>query len=233
MPHPEPSVTQAHWDQMADTYDAAKHRNALYYQTIKECVEQAIPPAARRRVLEVGCGTGQVLASLRPLQGVGIDASPRMIAVARRQFADRSELTFATMDAATSQFDALGEFDAAISTDTVEHVGNWPAMVGHMVRACRRGGVVAVVTPNPLWAVPLWILERVHLKMPEGPHRFVSRRAIARTLADCGCEVCSSETRLFLPVDLGDLGRWASRLAWCRLLSRCFGVIQIVVARRT
>src|SRR3954452_25376608 len=40
-----------------------------------------IPPGLR--VLEIGCGTGDTLASLQPSVGVGVDFSPAMVAKAR------------------------------------------------------------------------------------------------------------------------------------------------------
>src|SRR5690554_3862858 len=135
MHRPDPAATQHHWDEMAETYDSAKRRNDVYYRTLKACFDAAVPLAARGRVLEVGCGTGQVLASLRPCNGVGIDISPRMIEVARQMFVNRPELTFAAMDGASAA--GLGEFDAVISADVMEHVHDWRAMVETMVKACR------------------------------------------------------------------------------------------------
>src|SRR5688572_1901295 len=99
MSRPDPQATQAHWDDRAGRYDADKRRNDAYYRGLKACFDQAVPQRFRGRVLEIGCGTGQVLASLRPLNGVGIDSSTKMIDAARAQYAGRHELTFAAMDA--------------------------------------------------------------------------------------------------------------------------------------
>jgi SAM-dependent methyltransferase len=55
-----------------------------------------IPPG--KRVLELGCGRGDLLASLRPAYGVGIDFSPRTIASARTL---NPELQFVLGDAKT------------------------------------------------------------------------------------------------------------------------------------
>ena len=215
---------------MAESYDSAKRKNDVYYRTLKACFAAAVPLAARGRVLEIGCGTGQVLASLRASEGVGIDLSPRMIEVAKRLFANRTELTFASMDAAAAA--GLGEFDAVISADVMEHVQDWHAAVDAMVRACRRGGVIAISTPNPIWTFPLWVLEKVKLKMPEGPHQFVSRQAIASHMRRLGCEVQRTSTHLTIPLELAGIGpRFSS---WCEAfpLLRSLGVIQMIVATR-
>ena len=45
-----------------------------------------IPPGAR--VLEIGCGLGNLLAAVKPARGVGIDFSPALLAAAREQHPD-------------------------------------------------------------------------------------------------------------------------------------------------
>ena len=75
------------------------------------------------------------------------------------------------------------------------------------------------------------MLEKLKLKMPEGPHAFVAARPIAEHLRGLGCSVEKVGTHLLLPVRLAGLGRWlsapAARLAGLRHL----GVIQLIVAR--
>ena len=66
------------------------------------------------RILELGCGTGQLLAALKPARGVGIDISDGMIEVARRNYPD---LEFYTGDIEEPEtIDALmGPFVSDIS----------------------------------------------------------------------------------------------------------------------
>jgi hypothetical protein len=101
-----------------------------------------------------------------------------------------------------------------------------------MAQACAPGGIIVIATPSPKWAAVLWVLERLKLKMPEGPHLFVAIRDVARHLSDCGCHVERMGTHLIIPASFGGLGprlsRWAARRpGLCHL-----GVIQCVVARR-
>ena len=93
MSRPDPAATRAHWDALAEGYDQAKARRQVYYQALKGLIGECVGPEARGRVLDVGCGTGQLLAHLDPEAGVGVDASRRMIERAASRFADRSGLT--------------------------------------------------------------------------------------------------------------------------------------------
>ena len=130
----DPIASQEHWDSLADRYDADKQRNDTYYSALKSCFDRAIPRSARGHVLELGCGTGQVLASLQPKRGMGVDVSQQMINVAKRQFADRPELSFAATDATAAA--GLGEFDAVISADVMEHVDQWKNLIKVIVQSC-------------------------------------------------------------------------------------------------
>src|SRR5262245_51968551 len=72
MYQPPTQATRAHWDSLASGYDDLKQRNDAYYGALKACFDRAVPPVMRGSILDVGCGTGQVLAMLRPGRGVGI-----------------------------------------------------------------------------------------------------------------------------------------------------------------
>jgi SAM-dependent methyltransferase len=75
-----------------------------------------IPEGAR--VLELGCGTGDLLAALKPSFGVGVDFSAGMIAQARQAHPD---LTFLVGDVEDSAFmrSLPGPFDAIVVVDTI------------------------------------------------------------------------------------------------------------------
>ena len=53
-----------------------------YHRRLAEIYRYLVNP--NQRVLEIGCGMGNLLASLQPSHGVGIDFSPEMIARAKK-----------------------------------------------------------------------------------------------------------------------------------------------------
>jgi SAM-dependent methyltransferase len=64
------------------------------------------------RILELGCGAGDLLAKLEPVYGYGIDLSPRLIGAAKSKY---PVLHFETADAGNLQLE--GEFDFIICSD--------------------------------------------------------------------------------------------------------------------
>ena len=63
----------AHWDKVARETDAWHGWGKSYHRRVSELYRFLAGP--NQRILEIGCGRGDLLASLRPADGVGIDFS--------------------------------------------------------------------------------------------------------------------------------------------------------------
>ena len=72
----------------SDELDRWRKFNAAYHEDDRKFMRFLIPPG--KRVLELGCGHGDLLAALQPSYGVGVDFGARTIARARA-VASRSE----------------------------------------------------------------------------------------------------------------------------------------------
>ena len=83
-----------------------------YQQLLRKQYAFWVPPGLR--VLEVGCGLGDLLAAVKPARGVGVDFSPAMIALARQR---HPELEFQVADAA--EWAAAEKFDYILLADLV------------------------------------------------------------------------------------------------------------------
>jgi trans-aconitate methyltransferase len=89
------------------------------------------------RILDVGCGTGQLTSEITQFgaEVVGIDASPEMIATARRNF---PQVRFEVADVTNLAYDH--EFDVAISNAALHWVRDQPAAIASIARALKAGG---------------------------------------------------------------------------------------------
>jgi SAM-dependent methyltransferase len=145
-----------HWADHHDRYDAL---NGGYNDGLLD----AAAIGARDRVLDIGCGNGQVtrLAARRASEGsaTGVDLSGPMLARAR-DLAEREgvqNVTFEQGDAQVHPF-ADGAFDVAISRFGVMFFADPVAAFGNVRRALREGGRLAFLAMAPLSASDLGTL---------------------------------------------------------------------------
>ena len=166
---------EEHFDGIAPNYDYWKKKNAYYYSTIKTFIARIIPPGGS--VLEVGCGTGEILAAMRPRRGVGIDISKNMVELAGKKF---PQYTFIHSPVESLPIDE--KFDYVIMVDVVDHVRDVMDVFQNLYRFCHAETQVILTTINPWWDPILAVMERFGAKMPEGPHNFIEKRNLTKML---------------------------------------------------
>ena len=230
MPRVDKAAVHEHWDEVAAIYTAHKEANRDYFDALKALFAVALPRSCELRILEVGCGNGDVLRSLAPRAGLGLDISEAMIAVARERQADLSTLGFEVGDA--EDLVGLPLYDAVILPDLLEHVTDWRRALREAAAHVKPSGRLALSTPNPLWAPALYVLEKLRLKTPEGPHRFVWLRSITCELQKIGLTVTLAGNHLLIPKNIGPAAWLNHRLARVPGLAY-LGLIQFAVACRS
>jgi 2-polyprenyl-3-methyl-5-hydroxy-6-metoxy-1,4-benzoquinol methylase len=201
-------LVEKHFDELAGSYDRIKkEKNGFYYRSLMRAVAEVVPPG--KRVLDIGTGTGEVLNALAPSQGSGIDLSPAMIGIAREKF---PRLRF--FAGSYEDLDPGGPFDFILLLDVIEHLQSPEKLFAHLKKFCSPGTRIVLTMANPAWEPFLFVLEKLHLKMAEGPHRRISRKKL---LAYAGREnflLESMACRVLLPVAVPLLARFLNeRLA--------------------
>ena len=145
---------------------------------------------AGMRVLEVGCGLGDLAAAAaaRGAVATGTDLAEGMLAAARRR---HPELEFVHADGEALPF-GDGTFDAAVSAFVINHMPDPERGAAELARVTRPGGGVALAMWGPFDRVPLLGLparaaEAAGVADDDGPGgpsstRFTDARELARVL---------------------------------------------------
>ncbi|MDT7602742.1 MAG: hypothetical protein QOF61_739 [Acidobacteriota bacterium] len=214
----------AHYDRHAARRDAWRRRNSYYHETLAQICRAVIPPSGR--VLELGSATGDLLASVSPRVGVGVDLSQRMCEIARRKY---PQLQFINADAEALPFEA--EFDYVIMSDLVGHLSDvWETLRG-VRRVCTTETRVVVTAYNFLWQPVLTAAERLGLKMPETPQNWLGFGDLENLFYLADFHVEDAGTLLLVPARVPLVADWLNRrLPKNRFLSN-FGLLNYFVLR--
>ena len=184
------------WDQLPGDVREKAARSAfiprrLYYQVKEGRVVENLRPlltreTERRRVLDAGCGSGNMLARLAEMgfkELVGTDISRQSVAYAKR----RLGVDVVRADVASLPF-REGVFDGIACSEVIEHLKKPQTALADFGRVCANRAILVLSSPRP--SLRMFLIESVwtHVRKRalEIRHVFLSEGLIAYFLAQAG-----------------------------------------------
>jgi ubiquinone/menaquinone biosynthesis C-methylase UbiE len=184
---------EKHFDEIAKDYDRYTKKRSLHYSSLKKLLKRLIPP--ERKVFEVGCGTGDILASLSPVKGYGLDISSKMINIAKFKYRVNKNLEFSTNWPEK-------RFDYIFMSDVIEHLES-PLVIFRKISKCMKKNSLFICTMmNPIWIPVETVYNFFGWKMPEGPHNRISFKEIENILNKAGMKVIKHDYSLLMPINI-------------------------------
>jgi SAM-dependent methyltransferase len=181
------------FDGLAPRRQAWRNRNRYYYEDQERYYRFLVPEG--HSVLELGCADGDLLHTLRPRRGVGIDFSGEMIKAARARY---PELEFRRAD--MEELEAWGEtFDFIIMADVVGHLQDIEETFRGIRAFCRPDTRLIVSYYSFLWEPALQLGELMGLKMPQQHQNWLSTEDINNLLLLANFQAIRTEYRLLIP----------------------------------
>ena len=165
-----------YFDKIALDLDLWNRRNRYYYQDIQKLHNFIIPSGST--VLEIGCGTGDLLAGTNPELGVGIDFSQQVISLAKDKY---PHLNFYCLDAENINAEFLithpissGKFDFIILSGVLGYLTDIQVVMERLKVFCHPRTRIILVFHNFLWEPVLRFGEKINQRRPQPPQNWLS-----------------------------------------------------------
>lgn len=222
------NALETHLEHIRGFYDAAptdSSRASRSYRTLlARYYNLLIPPDAS--VLEIGCGSGELLRQIRARRKVGIDLSARQIEAARARLPD------AEFHVQAGEHLALQEkFDYVILSETLNYAGDIQQILERVHSVCHVDSRLVFNYYSALWR-PLLGLARAVGAISAQPHSsWVNTHDIRNFLSLAGWQPLVIEPRILLPIEMPLLSALCNR--WLAPVFSWFCITAFGIARRT
>ena len=191
------------WDKIAA--NPPRSWGGYYRRCLKDVYRLLIPDGAR--VLEIGCGRGDLLAAMSPSSGLGIDLSQEMIARARMC---HPGLEFLVAD--VHDLDVAGwQFDFIILSDVINDLWDLQTALEQLRPCCTPGTRLVFNFFSHLWQAPLSAAQALGIATPTEPQNWCTRQDLRNFLELSGFEALRDWEEVVAPLPIPGLSYLANR----------------------
>lgn len=199
------SSRRKYFDAQAEERENWKSFNNYYHSSLEDYCRQLIPPG--RKVLEIGCGEGDLLAAVKPSFGVGVDVSSEATKIASCK---HSHLHFVSGYA--EHLPLQGSFDYIILSDTIGLLDD-VQRVFEQLRAVMKPNTRVIITYyNFFWEPIVRLAEMFGMKQPMGEQNWLAPSDQENMLSLANLEVVRRFNRLLVPVRIPGVSWFCNRI---------------------
>jgi hypothetical protein len=184
-----------HWDEVASRMDRWNGWGGYYHRRLAQIYHFLVPPG--RKILEIGCEQGDLLAALKPETGVGIDFSEEMVRRAKQR---HPELCFLCADAHTLELDET--FDIILLSDLVNDLWDVQAVLERLFPLTLTRTRIIINSYSRLWESPLALAGKFGLAKPNLYQNWLTVDDISNLLNLSGFEIIRHWEEILFPLPL-------------------------------
>ena len=202
-----------------------RKRNKYYYAWLDKLYKFVVRPNSK--VLHLGCECGDLLATVKPCYGVGIDTDQEAIKLAKKRF---GHLEFHTVDPHELNID--GEFDYVLISNSL---GKWHDIqqvlerIGSLTNENTR---IVITYYNYLWEWILRLGSLLKIRRPQPYQNWLPSEDISNLLYISGFDVIRTDSSLLLPKRIPLFSAFFNYVLALVPILRCLNLVNLVIARR-
>ncbi len=183
-----------YFENAASNWQKYRQRRSYYWNSITDYVGYYIHPD--NTVLEIGCGTGELIASVNGSHKVGIDFCESLIEQARK--AHPNGVDFYVMEAENITLDE--KFDVVVLSNLVGFLDDIEKVLREIRKVCHERTRVIVTSYNRLWEPMIRFAEFIHIKRRTPQQNWISRDDLCNMLYLSGFETYRFNSNMLCPV---------------------------------
>jgi ubiquinone/menaquinone biosynthesis C-methylase UbiE len=197
-----------HFEANSDELDRWREFNVAYHDDDRKFMRFLIPPG--KRVLELGCGRGDLLSALDPSYGVGIDFGAKAIEKARALHPGFNFVLGDVEEPATLAA-IEGPFDYIVMADTIGLFEDIDGTLRLVQRLCAPSTRIIIAYYSHLWEPILKLAEAMRLRSKQPKINYIATTDFLNLMDLADFEVISHEQRQLLPRRWLGLGPFINR----------------------
>ena len=204
----KPCLLEEHLEHLKTFYDRAGIHSSwgsrCYRVCLARCYNQFIPQGAS--VLEIGCGSGELLSKLNTRQIAGVDVSPKQVELARQRVPHGRFFVQAGENLSLSE-----TFDFVILTDTVNEAADIEQMLRRVKSVSSPRTRVILNFYSNLWKPILSLTRWLGWADPIPESGWLTPSDVRNLLGLSGFEIVKMDVRILCPLPMVGLDHMLNR----------------------
>jgi ubiquinone/menaquinone biosynthesis C-methylase UbiE len=213
-----------HFQRLAPNYARYKKRFSYYWKDIIAYINYYLTDDVS--ILDVGCGIGDTMASLKGSRKLGIDICPEMIVQAKLKYPN---LDFKEMDA--SKIDLDEKFDVILLSNTIGYLDNIQDALLSLKSVCKPNTRLIITYYNQFWEPILRFGEFLGIKKKSPRQNWLSIGDIRNLLSLSSFEAYRAGKRVLFPIGIPLFSFFVNKILGRLPIFNHFGLNTFVFAR--
>ncbi len=204
---PGTGILERHWARVRKHYEKVGQLPLLskgYRRILTRYLSFYIPEKVS--LLELGCGTGEVLAKLKNRDRTGVDLVPEQVAEAARRNPDCRFL-----EGAAETFPSQEKYDYILLSDVLNEAADVQATLENLHHLVHEESRLVINVYNTMWRPILALANWVGLKPKRPELNWLSGHDLENLLDLANWEVVRKDARILIPHELLGLGTLINR----------------------
>ncbi len=215
---------RAYFESRANNWVKYRKRRSYYWDSITRYCNYYIHEDSS--VLEIGCGSGELLAAVNGKVKTGIDFCEPILGQAKKQFPD---IRFELMEAENIQLDET--YDIIILSNLVGVIDDIEHVFKQLKNVCHEQTRIIVTYYNRFWEPIIKFAEWLRIKKKSSEQNWLSNGDIANLLYLADFDTYKNSRSMYLPYRVPLLSTFLNRFISRLPFFQMFGLNQFVFAR--